>query len=259
MGISPSEAQVEVAGLNIRYFRGGSGPVAIKLHHSTGNPGWMASDDALAKKFDLIVPDLPGYNQSDRPVWARSVRDISILMKRFVEELELKDVTLIGCGLGGWVAAELATMYDAELSNLVISGAPGIKPNEGFIEDQIMMDWEEYVQLGFSSGENYLAAYGEDAAEVYKELWDYSREMTARLTWKPWMYNKSLEPLLQLVKIPSLVIWGADDRITPLTCGEQYSAALPNSSLQVIENAGHCVEQEETSKFVELVSEFIGG
>jgi pimeloyl-ACP methyl ester carboxylesterase len=258
MGISPSEAQVEVAGLNIRYFRGGSGPVAIKLHHSTGNPGWMASDDALAEKFDLIVPDLPGYNQSDRPVWARSIRDISIIMKRFVEELELKNVTLIGCGLGGWVAAELATMYDAELSNLVISGAPGIKPNEGFIEDQIMMDWEEYVQLGFSSGENYLAVYGEDAAEVYKELWDYSREMTARLTWKPWMYNKSLEPLLQLVNIPSLVIWGADDRITPLTCGEQYSAALPNSSLQVIENAGHCVEQEETSKFVELVSEFIG-
>ena len=85
MGIDPSETQVEVAGLNIRYFRGGSGPVAIKLHHSTGNPGWMASDAALAEKFDLIVPDLPGYNQSDRPVWARSIRDISILMNRFIE------------------------------------------------------------------------------------------------------------------------------------------------------------------------------
>lgn len=259
MGINPSETQVEVAGLNIRYFRGGSGPVAIKLHHSTGNPGWMASDDALAEKFDLIVPDLPGYNQSDRPVWARSIRDISILMKRFIEELKLEDVTLIGCGLGGWVAAELATMYDAKLSNLILSGAPGIKPNEGFIEDQIMMDWEEYVQLSFSSAENYVSTYGEDAAEVYKELWDYSREMTARLTWKPWMYNKSLEPLLALVNIPSLIIWGAEDRITPIICGEQYRDALPNSSLQVLEDAGHCVEHEQTSKFTELISEFVGG
>ena len=65
--------------------------------------------------------------------------------------------------------------------------------------------------------------------------------------------------MFAIVIIPSLIIWGAEDRITPIICGEQYRDALPNSSLQVLEDAGHCVEHEQTSKFTELISEFVGG
>ena len=257
MGTEPAELRAEIGDLGLRYFRSGSGPTAIKLHHSTGNPGWMPVDEVLAEEFDLIVPDLPGYNQSDRPAWARSVRDIAVLTGHFIETLELEDVVLIGCGLGGWVAAELASMNNHAISHLIVTGAPGLKPNEGLIEDQIKMDWDEYVQLSFSSNEHYEQTYGPDAADVYKELWDYSREMTARLTWKPWMYNRSLEPLLSLVDTSALVVWGSDDRIVPQICGEQYKNALTGSKLEIVEGAGHCVEHEQPEIFRDLISSFV--
>jgi pimeloyl-ACP methyl ester carboxylesterase len=81
--------------------------------------------------------------------------------------------------------------------------------------------------------------------------------MSFRIAWKPYMYNPSLPHLLGGIATPSLVVWGRDDRIVPLECGERYAKALPRARLEVIEGAGHFVEMEKPTELAQLVTGFV--
>ena len=77
-----SETTVEIVGKKLRVLQDGSGPPVVVLHHSTGNPGWIPFHEQLAAGHAVSVPDLPGFGGSERPDWARSVRDMAVLMRR---------------------------------------------------------------------------------------------------------------------------------------------------------------------------------
>lgn len=251
-----TEETTSVAGLAIRVLVGGEGPRLIWLHHSTGSLGWLPLHEKLSEKFRVVVPDLPGFGQSERPTWARHPRDIAMLMQRMAANHTSDPYLLVGHGFGGWIAAEMATMNPEALSGLVLVGAAGIQPNEGEIMDQIMWDYEDYVKQGFSDDAAFTTAFGEEIDKELRELWDFSREMTARLTWKPWMFNRQLPPLLPEVATPSLLVWGEHDRVIPLDCAKQFEAALPNATLEIVSGAGHLLEMEQPETLAALITGF---
>jgi len=255
---SYTEQTVEVAGRKLRVLEGGKGAPLVVLHHSTGNPGWVPFHERLAERFRTFAPDLPGYGQSERPEWARDARDIAILINRLLQKLALGPATLVGLGFGGFIAAELATMNQAALKALVLVGAAGLQPDEGEILDQMLIDYHEYVEAGYRDGEAYHRALGDEPATAFKELWDFSREMTARLAWKPYMFNRRLAPLLGEVETPALVIWGEKDEVVPVSCARQYAAALPNAKTEIVPGAGHSVEMEEPERIAQLIAAFAG-
>jgi len=239
------EGTTEVAGLSIRYLQGGTGSPAVVLHHSTGSLGWLPFYDLLAENYTVIVPDFPGYGQSERPSWAREPRDLALILDAFLRKIDLHEITLIGLGLGGFIAAEIASFEKDRLERLVLVGAAGVQPTSGEIVDQMLIDYHEYVQAGFYDSDKYVEIFGDELEKVTKELWDYSREMTARISWSPYMFSRRLLPLLSEVTTPTLLIWGEHDLIVPLNCGEQYEKAFPNSNLKVLKNVGHLVELED--------------
>ena len=251
-----TEHTIEVAGLALRYQRGGAGAPVIVLHHSTGNPGWIPFYERLAERATVYVPDMPGYGQSTRPEWAREPRDLAIVLLQALTRLELGSVTLVGLGLGGFVAAEMATMCQERIGRLVLVGAPGHQPREGEILDQMMVDFHEYVMAGFRDEGGFRTAFGDDARRTFKDLWDYSREMTARLTWKPYMFSRRLAPLLREVRTPALILHGAEDAIVPVDVARQYAEALPNARLDVVPNSGHLVEYEDPGAISERIARF---
>ena len=212
----------------------------------------------LAERAAVHAPDMPGYGQSARPEWAREPRDLGIVLLQALGRLELQSVTLVGLGFGGFVAAEMATMCQERIRRLVLVGAPGHQPREGEILDQMMVDFHEYVMAGFRDENEFTRAFGEDARQRFKELWDYSREMTARLTWKPYMFSRRLAPLLREVRTPALVLHGADDAIVPLDVARQYAEALPNARLEVVDG-GHLLEYEDPAAVAERVLTFAAG
>jgi pimeloyl-ACP methyl ester carboxylesterase len=83
--------------------------------------------------------------------------------------------------------------------------------------------------------------------------------MTFRIAWKPYMYNASLPYLLGSVVTPALVVWGRDDRIVPLECGERYAKALAQARLEIIDRAGHFMEMERPDELARLVVPFVKG
>jgi pimeloyl-ACP methyl ester carboxylesterase len=223
-----------------------------------GNPGWLPFFDELAQQFSLTVPDLPGYGQSERPEWARDPRDMAVLMNRLVDRLDLRDVTLIGAGLGGFIAAEMAALNQSRLKSLVLIGAAGLQPDEGEIMDQMLVDFEEYAKAAFSSDAAYAKVFGEAASAEIKQLWDYSREMTARITWKPYMFSRRLAPVLGEIQVPALVVHGANDRVVPVACARQYVRGLANAKLEIVEGAGHSVELEHPEKVAGMITAHAG-
>ena len=247
---------IQVAGLSLRYLAGGVGAPVVVLHHSTGNPGWIPFYERLAERAAVHVPDMPGYGQSTRPEWAREPRDLAILLLQALTRLGLPSVALVGLGFGGFVAAEMAAMSQERIRRLVLVGAPGHQPREGEVLDQMMVDFHEYVMAGFRDEEAFRAAFGPDARRTFKELWDYSREMTARLTWKPYMFSRRLAPLLREVRTPALVLHGAADAIVPLDVARQYAESLPNATLEVVSSAGHLMEYEDPAGIARRIAAF---
>ena len=253
-----SEQTIKVAGLDLRVLQEGKGEAVVVLHHSTGNPGWLPFYEKLAADFAVTVPDMPGYGQSHRPEWARDARDLAILVLQGLTRLGLTSrVSLVGLGFGGFVAAEAATMDQTRLRSLTLLGAAGLQPDEGEILDQMLVDFEDYVKAGFRSDESYHGVFGDEADAGLKQLWDYSREMTARLTWKPYMFNRRLPELLREVTVPTLLIWGSRDVIVPVSAAKRYERSLPKARLEVIEGAGHLVELEEPDRIAALIAAHI--
>ena len=253
------EEHVRLATGSIHLLRSGGGPPLVFLHHSIGSPGWLPMYATLAESCDVIVPDLPGYAGSERPNWAREPRDLAIILAHLFDALGLSDVTLVGAGFGGYVAAELAAVNASRLARLVLIGAAGLKPEQGEIMDQMLTSHTAYAHAGFRDQEYFARIYGEDVHADVKQLWDFSREMSARVTWKPYMFSRRLAPLLANLRLPSLILWGSEDQIVPLECAQLYAQALANSRVEIIAGAGHCVEMEEPARVAALIAAFAFG
>ena len=250
-----TESDVDVAGLAVHVVQRGSGPALVVLHHSTG-PMWTPFYDALAEHFTVIAPEMPGFGRSSRPVTARHPSHLAVLLHQCLEVMGHTQVHVAGLGFGGWVAAEMAAMHQGRFSSLTLVGAAGIKPRTGFIHDPMTESWTDYARQSFRDDQSFIAYFGRNPSQEIIELWDYSREMTARVTWKPWMWSLQLPELLKAVTTASLVVWGSEDRIVPLDCGEQYAELLSNSKLEVVPDAGHVVDLEQPDRLAELILKF---
>jgi len=262
---SPSTAwdseTVTIAGAALHVARAGTGAPLLLLHHDVGSPERLPFYDALARHFTVIVPSHPGYDRSQRPDWIRSVRDVGVVYQWLLGERELtRDpgrVTLVGLGFGGWIAAEMATMAPRAFRRLVLVGAMGIKPERGEIADQALVSYIDYVRRGFADQAAFDRIFGADPPTPTLAQWDLNREMTFRIAWKPYMYNPTLPHLLGGVATPALVVWGGDDRIVPLECGERYAKSLPRARLEIVEGAGHFVEMEKPDVLAQLITRFV--
>jgi pimeloyl-ACP methyl ester carboxylesterase len=252
---------IPTAGVTLQLNRAGSGAPLLVLPHDVGTPPGLPFYDTLARDATVLRPAHQGYDGSERPAWLRNVRDIAAVYQALLAQNAASrgrtDVTLVGLGFGGWIAAEMATMAPGAFRRLVLVGPMGIKPERGEIADQALVSYIDYVRLGFADQKKFDGIYGAEPPTATLEQWDLNREMTFRVAWKPYMYNASLPQLLGGVPTPTLVVWGREDRVVPLECGERYAKALPQARLSIVDNAGHFVEMEQHEQLARLIGDFL--
>ena len=248
--------EVRVGGLALRLRKGGAGDPVLVLGHDIGSLERLPFYDALAQRFTVYVPSHPGYDGSERPAWMRSVRDVAVVYQLLLASLGVTDVTLVGLGFGGWIAAEMATMSPPAIRRLVLVGAMGVKPVHGEIFDQAIVSYIDYARAGFEDQGVFDRLFGAEPPTSLLEQWDLNREMTFRIAWKPYMYNPTLPHLLGGVRTPALIVWGRGDKVVPLECGETYAKALQRSRLAVVEKSGHFVDMEQPEALARLITEF---
>lgn len=251
-----AETTADIAGTELHLARAGSGPVLLVLHHDIGTPERLPFYDLLAERFTVLVPHHPGWGRSERPRWMRSVRDVVAVHQWLLADLGLKDVSLVGLGFGGWIAAEMASLAPRDFRRLVLAAPMGIKPPEGDILDQAIISYIAYPQAGFHDQENFRRIYGEVSTDQL-EAWDIAREMCFRIAWKPYMYSQTLPHLLGGVRARSLIVWGDDDKVVPRSAGDVYARALNGARLEIVPDCGHLIEMEKPEALARLVTDFM--
>ena len=253
--------QLDAADISVELRRGGKGAPVLVIHGELGVPHWLESFARLAEHYDVIVPSLPGYGRSARPDWIMGVHDLAAWITWFARDLGLKTpVNLIGCSLGGWVAAEIATVAPQFINKLVLVGAMGLKPDEGEIFDYFLEGGLTGLRRAFhrpDASPEFMRSWGKEWTGDETDLVEQHREMTCRVAWKPYMHSLTLRHLLPGVRTPTLLVWGREDAITPVNCGEIYRRAIPGARLVTVANCGHMPEMEKPADFAELVLGFL--
>ncbi len=256
------EGKTQVAGADLNIVQGGSGDPILVLHDEMGQTAPLRYAESLAQNFSLHMPAHPGFGVTDRLDWIMSVRDLASWYLRVIEELGLGRVNLLGFSLGGWLAAEMACQSPQTFNKMALVAPAGIKPPTGEILDMFLIVAREYLEESFldiAATPEYPTAYPGEPTPEQIEIWESSREESARLAWRPYMYHAALPHLLaRLTDLPTLLVWGEKDGVIPVSSGKAYREAIPGSRLEVIPNCGHHPEMEQTEEFVRLVRDFFG-
>lgn len=256
-----TQEPVTVADIQLQVRRGGKGDPLLILHSELDVAGWVNAYNELAQRFTLHVPRLPGFGRSSRPDWIMSVRDLAAWTVWFIREQRLPTpINVMGFSLGGWLAAEIATMNPSLFKKMVLVAPMGLKPEQGEIFDYFLHSGKEAFLRAFynpAQTPEFAQWYGKDWTPEEADQVEVNREMTSRLGWRPYMHSLTLAHLLRGVATPTLLVWGRQDAIVPANCCELYQRAIPGAVAKIIEQCGHMPEMEKPAEFVKAVLDFL--
>jgi pimeloyl-ACP methyl ester carboxylesterase len=245
-------------GCKIRMMRGGQGAPLLFLHGGGGAPAWLPFMESLSQRFNVIVPEHPGYGGSDSPEWLDNVGDLAYFYLDVIDALKLERVHLVGTSLGGWIAAEIAVRSCAKLATLTLSAAVGIHVKGVSKGDLFMWSREQLVRNLYHDQKLAEAALAQPPSDTALMTYAKNQLASAKLGWSPRLYNPHLYKWLHRVSVPTLLVWGDDDKLVPLPHGPAYQALIPGSRLHVINDCGHVPHVERADEFVKAVTDFIG-
>jgi pimeloyl-ACP methyl ester carboxylesterase len=257
-----TEELLDLAGARIHQLRGGTGEPVLVLHDEMGFHGPLPAHHALAERFTLLIPSHPGFGRSERLDWIMSVRDLAGWYLQALDEAGIGPVHVIGFSMGAWLAAEMAALCPHVFKKLVLVSAMGVQPPEGEIYDMFLVTAREYIAACFKDQrriEEYAPLYHADPLPPeQREAWEIAREQACRLAWRPYMFDPALPHLLRGIRrLPTLIVWGRDDAVVPLSAAELYHRRIPGSRLVLLDDCGHHPEVEQADQFVRLVGEFL--
>ncbi|HUN40485.1 MAG TPA: alpha/beta hydrolase [Acetobacteraceae bacterium] len=253
--------RITLAGIDLALCQSGRGPPLLFLHGAGGFRPEDAFVSLLGKHRRVIAPSHPGFGESTLPDWMDRPDDIALLYLELLASLGEGPFDLIGCSLGGWIGAELASMVPERFRRIVFVAPVGVKlggRDTLDIPDIFAMPAADVEKLLYHDPDRHrpdLAALSD--AQLATML--RNRETTALLVWEPYMHNPKLRHRLHRITSPSLFLRGQSDGLVSADYLEGYARLLPNAGTTTIAAAGHVPQLEQSTAFAETVLAFLDG
>jgi pimeloyl-ACP methyl ester carboxylesterase len=261
----PADKTITVFGQSIHYYDMGSGPVVVLLHGlGSRKEDWLPVLEPFSKNYRLLVPDQIGFGKSDKPLMDYSIQTYVDFLNEFLRQLKVEKASLVGESLGGWIAA----LYVVEMGGgahlipvekLVLVDAAGLK------QDQPPPDLNPSSLAGMR-GLMEAVFYDtswltEDALrKIFTDKLGVHDGYTVRsLLGNAALARERLDDRLANIKVATLVTWGKQDKLVPLSSGERYAAGIAGAKLLSFDKCGHVPPIEKTEEFVAAVTAFLGG
>jgi pimeloyl-ACP methyl ester carboxylesterase len=252
---------VTLAGIDIELSEAGSGQPLLWLHGANGFMPVHPFVPLFAARRRLIVPSHPGFGKSSLPDWLDRPDDIAILYLELLDTLGIARAEIVGCSLGGWIAAEMASMAPERVTKLVLVGPAGVKTGPGDkldIPDIWALPQDEVNKLVFHDPVK-MAMDPSKFSDEQLSVMLRNRETTALLTWEPWMHNPKLKHRLHRVKAPTLFVRGVSDGLMSAAYVDAYAKLVPGARTATIAAAGHAPQLEQPAAFAAAVLPFLDG
>lgn len=261
-----------VYGQKIHYVEVGKGPVVILLHNLGGDlSDWDKNRDVLAQKYRVIAFDQIGAGQSDKPsINYRPATWVDFLLGVY-KGLKINSASLVGHSMGGAVAASFALAHPEKVERLVLLSAgygyaiPEVSDPYQFghvpgtlqlLNPSTLEQMQQSLALAFYERQAYVSDAAIDQAFAGSLLGAYAQQ---RFIESFIRYEDVLDHKLGGIRQPTLIIWGREDRWTPLALGERFKRDIPGSKLLVIDRCGHFANVEQADQFNAAVMEFLSG
>lgn len=253
-----SDNSWRIENLTLAGQSGGQGRVVLYLHAENGPDTDAPALGMLAATHHLVAPAHPGFGTSDLDPDLTHVSDLALLYLELIARQGWRDVLLVGVSFGAWIAAEMASFDQSRLAGLVLADAVGIKISERTVRDIVdifALTEPELRALAWADparGARDLTAL--DIAQVTAIA--RARESTARYGWTPYLHNPRLRRRLRRIRLPTQVLWGAQDRIVTPDYGRAFAAGIPGANFALIDDAGHYPQLEQPAAFAHAVNDF---
>lgn len=263
--------EIEVNGVRCHYRDDGAGPVVILLHGFTSQLStWRDIIPALRKDFRVVAVDLPGYGASEKPPgFAYDLPGFAKWLGAFMDAIGAPRAALIGNSMGGGIAYTLATSSPERVTRLVLVDAVGYQSRkERFFLFRLM------AMRGI--GELLMATMTRFAvrlilrAFVYHDSTQVSEEVVTNYL-APLQTSAGRAAALRTIRrvafdaapgpvpcrVPTLIVWGAKDRIVPPAHAALFSRDIPGAKLHLFDDCGHFPQEERAEAFNQLVAPFL--
>jgi pimeloyl-ACP methyl ester carboxylesterase len=254
--IEPTLSTITLRGSSIPVKRAGAGPQMLMLHGGGGSPRFLPAMQALAQKFEVIVPQAPGFGGGDAPPWLETISDLANFYLDFLEALNLRAVHLVGLSLGGWVAADLAVRDASRLASLTLMDAPGLYVAGVKQLDPFLLGEEEAVRAIYFDPKLADEAVARVLSPENEDVRLANHHTVAKLAWQPRFHDPQMQRWLHRIRIPTLILWGENDRLFPPDYARAWQEAIAGSRLVVMPRCGHLPIQERPEEFAASVAEF---
>jgi pimeloyl-ACP methyl ester carboxylesterase len=270
---------IQLHGQPVSYYQEGQGPVLVLLHGiSSSSQTWGRVIERLAEQHTVIAPDLLGHGASAKPrgdyslgAYASGIRDLLVALGH-------ERVTVLGHSLGGGIALQFAYQFPERMERLVLVSSGGLGRDVSVMLRAATLPGAEYVlpvlsssaaRTAVSASMKVLGAVGirpsHDGVGIGQGFaslgaGDARRAFlhTARSIIEPSGQRVSAADRLYLAAwVPTLIVWGARDRMIPVKHAYAAAEAIPSSRLEVFPTAGHFPFNDDPERFAQVVGDFL--
>ncbi|MEZ5381197.1 MAG: alpha/beta fold hydrolase [Microthrixaceae bacterium] len=270
---------VTVHGHEIAYRTGGSGPVVLLIHGMAGSStSWKPILADLGKHVTYVAPDLPGHGFSDKPRGDYSLGAQASFLRDLMAALGHERATIVGTSLGGGIAMQFSYQHPERCERLVLSGAGGLGEEVTSLlrllalpgVDLVMpLAFQPFIRSGVEAATGLFSKVGLRPAPQVAEMWRSYTSLIEPETRRAFAHTlrsvvdlrgqrvSAMDKLYLSQDLPTLIIWGADDPIIPVSHAHDAHEAMPGSRLEIMDGCGHFPYVEDPRHFAEILIEFV--
>jgi pimeloyl-ACP methyl ester carboxylesterase len=271
-----------VHGYERAYRMAGRGPAVLFLHGiGDDSSTWLDLLASLSGDFTVIAPDLLGHGESAKPRADYSVAAYACGMRDLLTTLDIDRVTVVGHSLGGGVAMQFAYQFPERCERLVLVGSGGVgasvhpllrlaaAPGAGLVMPLLgtppvlaaLRGFAEILRIadGFGLGPDLdyvLTRYVRLVEPSTRSA--FLRTLRSVVDWRGQVVNM-LDRCYLTEGIPTLLVWGTEDKVVPSGHALRAHRAMPGSRLVLFEGAGHFPYRTDPQRFLEILREFLVG
>lgn len=246
-----------IGNVDLTFTERGTGQPVVLLHGGGGPITVAAWAELLGRTRSarVITPTHPGFGGTPRPETLTTVGGLARVYAAFLGKLGLRDVTVIGNSVGGWIGAELGLLAKASIRRLVLVNACGIEVAGHPVADVFQLSPQELSRLSFHDP----VRFGIDPSKLTPEQKAGMGANRATLQiYGGTMMDPSLRGRLSAGATPkTLVVWGESDRVADAEYGRAFAQAIPGAEFQLLKGTGHMPQIETPELLVETVWPFI--
>ena len=254
------EKKESVNGTQINYKVAGEGRPLLILHGwGSSSDSWVKVAELIAEKgYAVIAPDLPGFGKTSAPSAVWGVEEYADFVNDFAQKLGLRKFILTGHSFGGQMAIQFAVQHPEKAEKLVLLAAAAVRCTPGVAKKLVMAVAKSVSFL------LYLVPFEDLRHNIKNALYmairrpDYMKTQGIMRDVFKKVITQDLTAKFSKISVPTLIIWGDKDEMTPVQDAYLMDELIPNSKLEVIEGGKHALNFQMPEKLSVSITQFLG-